>query len=57
MHVDIDECQNGEASCHSFAQCVNTQGNYQCVCINGYELAVDQHSCIGKCTFFVCTSF
>lgn len=58
-HVDIPECQNGEARCHSFAQCENTPGSYRCVCLSGYQFATDQHTCIGKCirVHFMCTYF
>ena len=41
--IDIDECL--EAALASFvlctelnAQCVNTDGSFECVCVDGYEL-------------------
>ena len=34
---DIDECSEGTNNCHAEATCKNTQGLYNCTCVNGYE--------------------
>ena len=36
FQTDVDECQSGLFSCHAQAQCVNTQGSYECRCLPGY---------------------
>jgi hypothetical protein len=33
---DIDECSEGNFTCHPNATCMNTQGSYNCQCKNGY---------------------
>ncbi|XP_072017956.1 uncharacterized protein [Amphiura filiformis] len=33
---DINECLTGQHDCHQRANCVNTEGSYQCVCQEGY---------------------
>lgn len=37
--IDIDECADPQFSskCKENAHCINTPGNYSCVCDNGYE--------------------
>ena len=35
-HLDIDECMEGGANCHSNATCTNTDGSYNCTCVYGY---------------------
>ena len=34
---DIDECQNDSHNCSDNASCLNTQGNFTCQCISGFE--------------------
>jgi len=34
--IDINECSNGVAQCHPDAICINTPGNYDCVCKAGF---------------------
>ena len=34
--VDIDECMRGTHDCHDNATCTNTEGSYECDCIEGY---------------------
>jgi len=34
--VDVDECAEGTATCEDTADCVNTVGNYTCVCKPGF---------------------
>ncbi|XP_076437197.1 uncharacterized protein LOC143276534 [Babylonia areolata] len=36
--TDVDECQNGNATCPEKSSCLNVPGSYQCICANGYEL-------------------
>ena len=35
-NTDVDECTN-ENICDVNAQCVNTEGSYECVCNPGYS--------------------
>ena len=35
--TDIDECAEDLEDCSELANCVNTEGSYQCVCLPGYE--------------------
>ena len=35
--TDIDECTTGMDSCNESADCVNTEGSYECMCIGGYS--------------------
>ena len=46
---DIDECENGENSCHENALCSNTAGSYVCRCIRGFD--GDGRTCVGKSPF------
>ena len=34
--LDVDECDNGVAQCHSNALCKNSAPGYCCECTNGY---------------------
>ena len=34
---DINECDDGTASCDVNAQCTNTDGSYNCSCSSGYS--------------------
>ena len=51
MHADIDECANAALNdtelCTSNSQCVNTEGSYECVCIQGYVLNNETNACDG----------
>ena len=35
--ADINECSRGTDNCNANANCINTQGSFQCVCRDGYE--------------------
>ncbi len=41
-----NECLSGNGGCSQI--CNNTQDSYQCGCIDGYSLNVDNHSCNRK---------
>ncbi len=44
--LDADECQIGNGDCaHT---CTNQVGSYKCSCDDGYQLASNKHSCIGR---------
>ena len=45
-HTDIDECSEGISGCSQL--CSNTIGSYNCNCQNGYQLGIDNHTCLGK---------
>ena len=36
LHVDINECENGDGNCHENANCTNTEGSFNCSCNLGY---------------------
>ena len=47
MHLDIDECAQGEHSCDY--SCINTAGSFHCGCPSGYQtLSPNGTSCFGK---------
>ena len=37
LFLDIDECDQSSALCHTNATCTNTIGSYQCFCKAGFE--------------------
>ena len=43
--LDIDECQDPEI-CGDNAVCINFNGWYDCKCIPGYEINLDDEECI-----------
>ena len=43
--TDINECDDGTASCDVNAQCINTDGSYNCSCSSGYS--GDRMTCTG----------
>lgn len=45
MQLDIDECAEGTSGCSQ--ECTNTDGNFTCSCMDGYELAGDGKRCNG----------
>jgi len=45
-YLDINECQTDNGGCTQ--TCGNTDGSYQCSCLNGYELNNDGYTCTGK---------
>ena len=45
-HSDIDECVEGSDGCDH--NCTNTNGSYYCTCTTGYELELNNSTCVGK---------
>lgn len=43
--ADIDECTENSDSCLENFQCVNTEGNFACICNNGFFLSSDNTTC------------
>ena len=37
MSTDIDECATDRDDCSTNANCINTQGSFQCICRDGFE--------------------
>ena len=46
--VDIDECALETDDCHTNAICTNTQGSYNCSCLDGFEDINNGRNCIGE---------
>ena len=36
-YTDVDECDTSMFDCIPEAQCVNTIGSYECICLPGYS--------------------
>lgn len=34
---NVDECELGTDTCHTYADCVDTDTSFQCICRPGYE--------------------
>ena len=47
FYIDVDECQDGTATCHRRATCENIPGDYQCTCKGGYYSGKGVR-CVGK---------
>jgi len=45
--LDIDECVDGISGCSQV--CSNTDGSFECSCMEGYSLGSDEKSCEGAC--------
>ena len=50
FNSDIDECQPSKNNCHFDAECVNTEGSYECRCRPGYQ--GNGFTCVCKLCFF-----
>ena len=50
LYTDINECNttNSEYEHNCTHICNNTEGSYECLCMDGYELDVDGRNCTGK---------
>ena len=45
FRLDINECSKNEDECSD--GCTNTVGSYLCYCSTGYQLGLDDLTCIG----------
>ena len=50
--TDINECLSNNGGCSY--QCENSIGSFSCKCQDGFTLAQDQRSCVGKNVTFLC---
>ena len=47
VFTDINECSDDDSNgCNQ--TCTNIDGSYACYCNTGYELGIDDETCIGK---------
>ena len=53
LSLDVDECMKDPGSCHQNANCINTEGNFSCVCLNGYA-GDGQRNCSGIAQLYEC---
>ena len=44
FNSDTDECESDNGGCQHI--CVNTIGSYYCLCLPGYTLHEDGHTCV-----------
>ena len=44
--IDINECSEGTSGCSHI--CNNIVGSYNCMCPTGYQLASNNHTCMGE---------
>lgn len=44
IKIDNDECLSNPCS----QRCNNTEGSYNCYCMEGFYLDQDNHTCVGK---------
>jgi len=51
--LDVDECASGNGMLCRNGQCVNTVGSFQCLCNDGYEVALDGRTCVGEYFLFL----
>lgn len=42
IYLDVNECVEETDDCNATEDCVNTEGDYRCVCADGYEMNEDQ---------------
>ena len=50
--LDVNECDNDSNDCDANADCINTQGNFTCVCQSGY--VGDGRACVGNIVCMEC---
>ena len=36
ISLDINECEENQDNCNGKAKCINTDGSFQCKCLDGY---------------------
>ena len=50
LSPDSDECSQENGGCSQL--CVNTHGSYHCACATGYNLDLDNTTCLGRFFYF-----
>ena len=50
--TDVNECEECNGGCDHI--CTNTDGSYNCSCREGFDLEIDDVSCIGMCLMYEC---
>ena len=53
--LDVNECTTEAHICDDNAECVNTEGSYECTCKDGFH--GDRKKCTGNWMHFVCILF
>ena len=48
VYADFDECLGEVDDCPEASTCINTDGDYFCSCIDGYNTVNETKSCKGK---------
>ena len=51
--IEINECAEGLDGCAQI--CTDTVTSYRCSCNSGFRLAIDGHTCNGKCFIYIVT--
>ena len=51
--LDINECNTKNGGCDHY--CNNTVGSYYCYCMNNNFLEYDNHTCVGKNNYLICS--
>ena len=46
LSSDVDECSQDNGGCSQL--CVNTLGSHHCACTTGYDLDMDNTTCLGR---------
>lgn len=46
LFSDINECATKQHNCSNAAECINTEGSFDCKCLNGYTGS--GFSCAGR---------
>lgn len=58
--MDFDECSDKKQCPEDNERCVNTQGSFQCVCMDGYQLrdglCMDVNECVSSPCEHICTN-
>ena len=51
-YLDINECESGSPVCDENAVCNNTDGSFECSCVEGYSGSGDIGDCTGMCVHY-----
>ena len=52
FNIDIDECKENTYDCPKFSRCKNRNGNYECLCKDGYRKESDG-TCSGNVSHLI----